>query len=257
VDWLEKNAPKEPYRLFPLTEFQSNRFAGFRIASLGGYHAAKPRRYQDLFDRRVFLSLPWQNLLNVRYLLITEVLDVPGMRMVHQGRSGYLYENANALPRATIVGAYRVAADTAIVDSIFLGATDPARVTWLERDPGLALGDVTGATVKLARYDLHDVVIDVDTPAPGLVRLSDLWYPDWTATVDGKPAGILRADYALRAVPVPAGRHQVVFRFESKSVRTGLMLTFASFTVILLLLLAGWWRSRRGGPAPATERGAA
>jgi len=71
------------------------------------------------------VSVTWQNLLNVRYLLSTEMLDVPGFRIVHQGRGGVIYENANALPRATILGAYRVTADSAIVDSIFLNAADP------------------------------------------------------------------------------------------------------------------------------------
>jgi len=59
--------------------------------------------------------------------------------------------------------------------------------------------------VTVKRYELQEVVIDVDTPGPGLVRLADQWYPDWKATVDGSPVEVLRADYALRAVPVPAG----------------------------------------------------
>jgi hypothetical protein len=118
-------------------------------------------------------------------------------------------------------------------------------VTWLEQDPGLALGPQADGRAAITRYRLNDVTVDVDTPAPALLRLADLWYPDWTATVDGKPATILRADYLLRAVPVPAGRHRVEFQFESKAVRTGFLLSIASAVVALALIAGGLLWARR------------
>jgi len=260
VRWLEQNAPPGQVRIFPLDEFQSNRFAGFGIASLGGYHAAKPRLIQDLFDARATSSPRWQRLLNLRLILIQrEYQEIPPyMRPVYQGVTNTVLENLAALPRATVVGRYEVVQPAkAIIDSVAVGALDPAEVTYLESDPGLTLGPVDGATATVTAYHLNDVTVEVDSPGPGLLRLADQWYPDWKATVDGAPAPIYRADYLLRAVPVPAGRHTVVFRFQSAAIRNGLVLTLISFVLILGLLFAGWRQGRRPPGAAAPTGGAA
>ena len=89
------------------------------------------------------------------------------------------------------------------------------------------------------------MAIDVTTPGPALVRLADLWYPDWKATVDGRPVEILRADHALRAVVVPAGRHKVEFRFASESVVKGLTLSLVSTGICCALLIVGALLRRR------------
>lgn len=251
-----------PFRILPFDEFGSNRFAGFGIATVGGYHAAKPRLVQRLFDSGVIEStnLFWMRLLNVRYFVINGLLpEVPDfLREAYRSPRGQVvYENLAVLPRATVIGAYRVAAtDTAAIDSIARGAGDPALVTWLDHDPGLTLGPATGATATIQRYRLNDVTIAVDTPGPALLRLADAWYPDWKATVDGRPVGILRADFLLRAVPVPAGRSTVVFRFESASQRLGLVLSLAALAVILALLAWSFVAERRAR-ARAAESGRA
>jgi Bacterial membrane protein YfhO len=247
VQWLEKVAPLGTFRIFPIDEFQSNRFAGFGIASLGGYHPAKPRLFQDLLDAQAPGMFRWQRLLNVRFILIQRLYqDIPDyLQPVFQGQTNVVLENTLALPRATIVGRYEVVQpDSAIIDSVSLGTQDLAQVTYLASDPHLELGPVDGARATIESYRLNDVTIKVSTPGPGLLRLSDEWYPDWKATVDGKPAPILRADYLLRAVPIPAGEHTVVFRYSSPAVRNGLMLTLASLVVVLLLIVFGV-RSRR------------
>ena len=250
VEFLEKAGPPGTLRILPLAELQNNRFAGFRVATIGGYHAAKPRLYQDLVDAQALQNPFWLRLLNVRYIVAPQPLEGIPMAPVYQG-SQVIYENPGALPRVTVVGAYRVAANPkAIIDSIGQGTTDSAERTWLERDPRLSLGPVAGATATISRYGLNDVAVDVETPGPGLVRLADLWYPDWVATVDGRPAEILRADYLLRAVPVPAGRHRVEFHFRSPAVRTGLLMSLASFAAVVALLIVGWLRGRRATPAP-------
>ena len=252
VEFLEKAGPPGTFRVLPLAEFQNNRFAGFAVASIGGYHAAKPRLFQDLVDRRALENPYWMRLLNIRYLVSPQPLEIPEFRSVFQG-SQIVLENPMALPRATLVGEYRVAPNaTAILDSISMGRYDSGFVTWLEQDPQLALG---GPTVALGRatlvaYRLNDVTIDVETPAPALLRLADLWYPDWVATVDGKPAPILKADYLLRAVAVPAGKHRVEMRFESKPVRAGFTLSLASLAIALGLLAVGLLARRR---RPAAE----
>jgi uncharacterized membrane protein YfhO len=111
---------------------------------------------------------------------------------------------------------------------------------------------VDSARATITDYRLNHVTIDAQTPVPAIVRLADLWYPDWVATVDGQPAAILKADYLLRAVAVPAGRHRIEFRFESKAVRNGMMLSALGLAVAMGLLLAGVFTRRRAA-APRAE----
>ena len=258
VEFLEKAGPPGTFRIWPIADIQSNRFAGFGIASVGGYHAAKPRLYQDLVEAVVIpspsaptaFSLSWMRLLNIRYIVSPQPLNVPWLRSVYQG-SAIVFENATALPRVTVIGAYRVAPSArAVMDSINTDHFDVGRMTWLDTDPHLTLGGsaVDSARAAIAEYRLNRVAIDVDTPAPAIVRLADLWYPDWVVTVDGKRAPVIKADYLLRAVAVPAGRHRVEFRFESKAVRTGLLLSALGIAVSIALLLAGVIARRRAAP---------
>jgi hypothetical protein len=252
VDFLLKAGPPGTVRVMPLTEFQSNRFAGFGIASVGGYHAAKPARLQHLIDRQVITNLWWSRLLNVRYFIADgHVQDPPPMwREVFNGTQVVL-ENLAALPRAMLLGAYVVSpSDSATIDSISSGAVDPAVVTYLDRDPGLILGSVAGAKAEIVAYKLNDVVVETDSPGPALLRLADQWFPDWVATVDGEPVEVLRADYLLRAVAVPAGRHRVEFHYRPRAIRQGLWVSIVSLAIIVGLLLVERLRPGRAR-APA------
>jgi len=264
VGWLQKQGPWGTFRAYAPQDFMSNRLAGFGIAAFNGMHAAKPRLFQDLMDTNALSDPRWWRLLNMKYLVIGQELmpeeTPPYLKSVYVG-SAVVYENQFVLPRVTVVGAYGVVPDTgrAAIDSVRAGTHDAAAFTWLTKDPGARLGPVEGATAAITKYSLHDVDVDVTTPGPAIVRLADLWYPDWSVRVDGRPAEMLRADHLLRAVVVPAGRHHVAFHFESASVRRGLMLSIASAAIALLLLLAGALRGRRPkvAPAPPAAAGAA
>jgi hypothetical protein len=260
VEFLEKAGPWGSFRVFVPQQFQDNRLAGFGIATLGGAHAAKPRLFQDLMDSQALDDPNWWRLLNVRFIVLDQPLDPaqtpPWLHVVHQG-SAVIYENLAVLPRATVVGAWGVVPDSgrAAIEAIGAGGRDVAKWTWLTKAPAIAPGPVEGATAAITKYTLHDVDVDVETPAAGILRLADMWYPDWTVKVDGKPAEMLRADHALRAVAVPAGRHRVEFRYASPSVRQGLLLSIACAVVALALLAGGWLLGRRRAPAAAEGGG--
>ena len=149
IEFLEKAGPPGTFRILPVQEFQSNRFAGFAISSVGGYHAAKTRLYQDYFEADLVDNLGWMRLLNVRYIVTPQQIDPPPyLRLAHSG-SAFVYENLLALPRATVVGGYRVVTPArAILDSVKNGTSESAEVTFLERDPGLRLGPVEGARTR-------------------------------------------------------------------------------------------------------------
>ncbi len=80
--------------------------------------------------------------------------------------------------------------------------------------------------------------------SPALLILADTFYPGWQATVDGDPAPIYRTNVLLRGVPVPAGEHEVVFRYAPASWRQGLLFSAAGGVLLLLCWAAPWLRAR-------------
>jgi hypothetical protein len=248
IEFLEKVGPPGTFRIMTPDDPLATRYAGYGIASIGGMHAAKPRLFQDYADLKAQMNLDFMRLLNVRYLVThSELPGVPGfVPLVYQGDGMFVYDNTSALPRVTLVDQYKVIQPgKAILDSIRFGTRDMASFSYLERDPGLVLGPATGGEVRITSYRLNDVTVEVGTPGPVLLRLADLWYPDWTARVDGKLTPIIKADYLLRAVAVPAGRHRVEFRYESPAVMRGLLLSIMSLLVVLAGFAWSWWTSRR------------
>jgi hypothetical protein len=257
VEFLEKAGPPGSFRILPVQEFQSNRFAGFGIASVGGYHAAKTKLVQDLLDKDLALNPAWLRLLNVRYMVLDRPMPQlpPGFAVAHQGAAEVLEFQA-ALPRVTLVSRVEVVRPAiAILDSVATGRYDSGTMAFVEQDPGVPLGPIHDAGAVISSYGMNQVVVDAKTDGPALLRLADLWYPDWAVTVDGRPATLLKLDYLLRGVVIPAGSHRVVFSFRSASVRQGLTLSLGSFAVILALFGVAWWSGRRAvrpaSPAPA------
>jgi hypothetical protein len=257
IEFLEKVGPPGTFRILTPEDPLATRYAGYGIASIGGMHAAKPRLFQDFADLRAQMNLDFMRLLNVRYLVTErELPSVPGfVHLVYEGDGMFVYDNTSALPRATLVDQYKVIQPAkAILDSIRFGTRDMAHFSYLELDPGLRLGPATGGRSRIALYRMNDVTVEVETPGPVLLRLADLWYPDWTAQVDGKRTPILKADYLLRAVYVPAGRHRVEFRFESPAMMRGLLLSLLSLMLVLGGFAWSWWKGRRPGAVGRVTR---
>ena len=255
VDFLLAQKKSGEFRIFPVREFQGNRYAGFGIASLGGYHAAKPKLYQSFLDadssRAVQSPVAWR-LLNVRYILVPGLIPpTSGLTEVFRGQSDVVYEFAGALPRATLVPSYRIVPHEKQIELFSDPTSDPAQVTLLSEDPGIR--PVAGGTVRIDQYGLNQVRLSTDTPGPSILRLADLAFPGWKVTIDGKAAKSLTADYLVRAVAVPAGHHVVVWEFHDPAFERGLRISLAAFALIVLLYLVPWTIARRKR-APRAER---
>ncbi|MEO5616746.1 MAG: hypothetical protein ABIS67_03165 [Candidatus Eisenbacteria bacterium] len=252
IDFLQKAGPPGSFRILPLAEMQNNRFAGFSIASLGGSHAAKPRLFQDLQDAQLQTSFPWMRLLNVRFIVAPEPLEVPPyLREAFRG-SQVVYENLLVLPRVTLVDRYRVVTPAkAILDSVGQGTSESAEVAFLSEDPGMPMGTMGRARASIVGYRLNDVTVETESDGPAILRLADLWYPDWKAAVDGRPGRMLQTDYFLRGVVVPGGKHRVVFTFQSAAMRQGLTLSIVCLVLAVAAIAAGSFRRRP--PAAAME----
>jgi hypothetical protein len=273
VQFLEQAGPRGSFRIFTYSpdEPVPNRYAGFAIGNVSGYHAAKPSLFQSLAEGHLqrYVDMEWLRLLNVRYLVECEaraqqIPPPPELTLAFRSAQSdpnygalLVYEFPAALPRVMLLQNYAVVRDAkAIVDSISLRHRDVAAGTWLQEDPKLRLGPVAGGRADIVSYGLNQVTISVDTPGPALLRLADLWYPDWHGYVDGRRTPVLRADYLLRAVAVPAGRHQVEFRYESAAVWRGLLLSLGSLLLVLAGFAAAWWMGRRSRAVAAPGEGA-
>jgi hypothetical protein len=154
--------------------------------------------------------------------------------------------NLHALPRAYFIapgGSEAAAVDRLACWTVHQGI----QVT--EPETGrMASGFFRKGAGEIESYEAERVEIATDSPRDGFLVLSDTYRPGWTAAVDGKEAVIWRAQAAFRAVEVPAGKHQVVFRYRPGSLRVG-----AALSLLALGILAGWpivarFRDRRGPP---------
>lgn len=236
------------FRIFPIDEFTTNEYTYFGFSSIGGYHAAKLGIYQEMIDHVGFGSFAVLNMLNTKYLVSKQPLTGALLRPIIESEDGYLYQNVTALPRAYMVDSLKVITDKqAIFEELKSPLFNPAKYAILEKDIGTTLGPVDSASVQITNYTPHRIDIMVDTPASGLLVLSEVYYPaGWEAIIDGEPAEILKTNYILRSLVVPAGRHDITLTFQPSTFTIGNTLSRVSSMLILVVLIgAGGWRLRK------------
>lgn len=143
--------------------------------------------------------------------------------------------------RALFVPAARAASPAEVLKTVRDPGFDPETVAWLDDGPVAPDAGHAGGSARIAGETSGAVRVAVRADAPGWLVLLDAWYPGWTARVNGAPAEIRRADYAFRAVRVPAGESSVRFDYEPESLRVGLLL--AAFSAMALLLAWAYGRA--------------
>ena len=155
-----------------------------------------------------------------------------------------VYENARALPRAWLATEARALGEGATLEVIRKGLLpegsrwEPLRTALVESDPPEALpGGPADGRAEVTRYEPNRVDVRTAAGAPAILVLSENHYPGWRAYLDGRSVGVLRVDYGLRGVYVPAGEHEVRFIYRPKSVLIGLLVSLLTAAGLLL-----WWR---------------
>jgi hypothetical protein len=228
-----------------------------------GYDAADPLPVVELVrlaqDRSTpNLSYPWAltqflsinpvtpgpvaNVLSVRHL-VGRGSPPAGLRPAWTGHDQWLMENEKALPRVTLPRSARVIPDKdARLRELGSPEHDPT-VTVLEDAP-VGTPAAADGTVQIAEDLPCRVRISADLSRGGIVRLADAWDAGWRATYNGQPIPILRADHALRAVVVPAGRGTIEFEYAPASFRWGLILGGVGAGGIIVCFSAGLSRRR-------------
>jgi hypothetical protein len=177
--------------------------------------------------------------LNVRYLSAFQSLPESGIKLVRAdpNRYSWLYTVDRAVPRAYVVSkATREANSGELLQRLASAEFNPLReVLLLEDGPSLPPGSNVPADITISRYGNLAVDIAAALRAPGMLVLTDSYYPGWRVYVDGREEKIYRTNLFFRGVKLAAGEHRVEFRYEPWSFRLGLMISLASFGAVLVV----------------------
>lgn len=221
--------------------------------SIGGYHAAKLRRYQELIDAHITREMadfyqaiykaqgdmsqvdgsvaPVLNMLNTRYLIL------PG-----QDNSAVPVQNPNALGNAWFVDRLQYV-QNANEELDGLNKFNPKEVAIIDQKFASVLGDESKvsadstAQVSLLTYEPNSLKYELNSAKGGVVVFSEIYYPGWEATLDGQNVEIGRADYVLRAVKVPAGKHQLEMTFSPSSIGVTETIAWLDMAILFVLLV--------------------
>lgn len=223
------------FRVYDVTTnpFSSGRASYFHNA-LGGYHAAKPGRVQDVDD--FYLSqgdIGMLNMMNVRYIITQSRNGGPvAQRNPYANGNAWFVENVMLAEDANEEILLLDSLDTkrtAIIHNEFMNALPLENI---ERD--------STATISLTNHKPNHLTYESSANTGQLAVFSELYYPDgWNAYLNGEPAEYIRANYLLRAMKVPAGKHQIEFKFEPKVIQSGSRISLISSLVLLLVFLGG------------------
>ena len=238
----------------------------YYLKSVGGYHPAKLRRYQELVEayispemQKLFGAVaasggdmtqvkgdsifPVLNMLNAKYF----IMPLQSGQTVPV-QNPYVYGNAWIVDRVNYV-------DNANQELDMVGKLSLHHEAVADRKFADVLGQSrpqdSTSVVRLTSYDANKLTYDVSTAVGGVVVFSEIFYPGWTATVDGQPVEVGRVNYVLRAISVKPGNHKVELAFFPKTVDTTEAIAYAAYAVLALvvvvLVLLEWRRRKNGG----------
>jgi hypothetical protein len=183
-------------------------------------------------------------LLNVRFLAAEFPMDDEDLTLLKVMGHTYVYENESALPRAFAVGQVKVISDEEKVLSE-LTLFDPKKFAILEEKPAWTLDDPSlFREAEVALYSPNRIVVQANLSTPGLLVLSELWYPGWRAYDNDQKVTIHRANYLLRSVYLEEGRHTVEFVYDPLSIRLGLWVSAGAVLGLVVYIVSVIRRQR-------------
>ena len=210
--------------------------------SVGGYHPAKLRIYQDMIDK-YFYGVPNQNILNmlnVKYVIYTN----PQTNQQQLEPNPYAYGPCWLVKDVKIVEGpveeIQDIGDTHLKDTAIVQKTFNNAVTQPQWD--------SAATIKLSKFDNDTMQYSFSSTKPQFAVFSEIYYPfGWNAYIDGKKVDYCKADYVLRGLSIPAGQHAIKFIFEPASYKKGITIAYIASYLILILFLGGLFMAWRNG----------
>lgn len=196
--------------------------------SIGGYSAAKMRRYQDLIEKQISTgNMEILNMLNAKYFITGDERQP-------------VYPNPKALGNAWFVNNIKLV-NTPDEEINSLTGFNPAKTLVVDQTKFKLSNtrlDSTNSVISLVKYEPNYLKYEYTAEKPGIVVFSEIYYPEgWTSKIDGKEAPHFRGNYVLRAMEVPQGKHTIEFSFESKSYQRGTIFSYISSIIIIVSLL--------------------
>lgn len=243
-----------PYRVLPFLDNPfNNALPSFFYPTIGGYSGAKLGYYQDLLDE-VFvteergLNTELLNMLNVRFISLNQPIPLPGYEAVFQDTRGAVMENMEVLPKAFFVDSVAVLPDQRTVLEQLKGDFRASEVAFIaERDAPQIRPD-SSATVRVDHYSANRISMEIRRSEPGFLLLGEIWYPPgWKATIDGSETEIIRTNYVLRGVELPAGEYTLVLELNPVWYRNGIRLSAAGSGALMgsfIAALSFLWKRR-------------
>ncbi|MBR6181285.1 MAG: YfhO family protein [Prevotella sp.] len=249
---------------YRVLNFASNTFneneTSFYHKSVGGYHAAKLRRYQEMIEAYIspemqaampaiseqqgdFSKIPGDSIFPVINMLNTKYFILP----LQEGKTIPL-PNPYAFGNAWMVDKVEYAAN-ANEEIERVGKIDLRKTAVADQQFKECLGEGTPqdstAKVNITSYEPNHLTYTAETGKGGVVVFSEIYYPGWTATVDGKPATLGRVNYILRALRLEPGKHEVVLDFHPKTIATTEGIAYGAGIILILAILAACFMEYR------------
>ncbi len=203
--------------------------------SIGGYHAAKPRRYQELFEYQITKNnFEVLNMLNTKYIIFPD----------NQG-AARLQQNTEANGNAWFVNQVEFVntADAEIkgLDSLNTKQKVIINAAFKNELTNTSFEIDSLASIRLISYQADKIKYESNTTKDQLAVFSEMYYKNgWNAYVDGQLTSHFRANYVLRAMLIPSGKHEIAFKFEPTIIKKGSVITLTSYALLLLIPL-GWF----------------
>ncbi len=214
-------------------------------------------RYDRITEPQNLRHFPILNLLNTRYVVTREPFPGSPASLVTNGL--HIYRNDFALPWFYLAPGYRIETDEdRILELLSQPGFKPDETVILEAEPGgFKAGDADTLAqdhVEQVAYDerMGHIQLNVKAGGPRMLVVSENYHPFWRAFVDGEEQPLVRANYAWKAVAVPAGEHRVELRFHDPIATACRWITLLSTLFTIAWAAAWYWRYRSGKPAAAT-----
>ena len=246
---------EKPFRVYPAGAlFSESRILAFGIESVGGYHPAKLKIYNDFLQRTNNAgTLPLMRMLNVKYLLSPQPINFPGLIQIRQGKMKTgrgnlpvtLYELDDFQPRAWFVENVEVHTGKNLPWGTFTAQSfDPGRTAFISQTDIGSNRSFTLGSVTDIQYSLHELTVKTKSTAEGFLVISEVYYPlRWKAKIDGKEVKYFETNGVIRGLIVPSGNHEVKFIYDRSSFRKGIIISTVVFLLCIGIIAFGWVKS--------------
>lgn len=226
------------YRVMPVGDlFNKNWFISDKIQSCGGYHSAPLENYTTIQNKGFLNDFRFLSLLNVKYVLSETQINHPYLKLVNDGRVK-IYQNIAVFPRVSLYSRVTVIEKEKMFIKMQEQSFDAQTSILVNESIPEILDNIkyNGQEAVISKYESNKIEIETDSPGNSVLFLSEVYYPEWKAYIDGKETKIYQAFGLFRSIYLPKGKHKVEFKWDPKIFYLGAV---ASLSVLLLVIIMG------------------